>query len=36
MNDIIQIQNYYKGPGTIINYTRAIYNYIVIMIVHYN
>lgn len=36
MYDIINIKNVYKSPGTIVNYTRAIFNYIIFMIAHYN
>ncbi|MDE7346903.1 MAG: hypothetical protein K2N48_09235 [Muribaculaceae bacterium] len=36
MLDIVQIQKLYQRPGTISNYTRAVYNYIVFMIASYN
>lgn len=36
MNDIIQIRESYSREATIINYTRAIYNYFILMIKHYN
>lgn len=36
MNKIIKIKNYYKGSTTISCYSRAIFNYIVFMINHYN
>jgi hypothetical protein len=36
MNDIINIRQFYSREATIISYTRAIYNYMVFMINHYN
>lgn len=36
MNDIINIQQFYNRTATIIAYTRAIFNYIIFMINHYN
>ena len=36
MNDIINIRSMYGREATIINYTRAIYNYFVLMIKYYN
>lgn len=36
MNDIINIKQFYSSPGTIINYTRAIFNYMIIMINYYS
>lgn len=36
MNDIINIRKTYNREATIISYTRAIYNYIIFMINHYN
>lgn len=36
MNDIIGIKNVYSSSGTIANYTRAVYNYMIFMIAHYN
>lgn len=36
MNDIIGIQNLYKREGTRIVYTRAIFNYFILMINYYN
>ena len=36
MDDIINISQYYNRPGTKINYTRAIFNYIILMINYYN
>ena len=36
MNDIINIRNMYGREATIISYTRAIYNYFVLMIKYYN
>lgn len=36
MNDIINIRQYYNREATIISYTRAIFNYIIFMINHYN
>jgi hypothetical protein len=32
MNDIINIKEFYNRPATIISYTRAIFNYMVMMI----
>lgn len=32
MFEIINIKNYYQNQGTIINYTRAIFNYMIMMI----
>lgn len=32
MFEIIKINNYYQNKGTVINYTRAIFNYMIIMI----
>ena len=36
MNSIIVIRNYYQHDGTVIAYTRAIWNYMIIMIRYYN
>lgn len=36
MNEIIEIRKVYSSEGTIINYTRAIFNYMILMINHYN
>lgn len=36
MNDIIKIKDNYSSPGTIINYTRAIFNYMIFVIAYYN
>jgi hypothetical protein len=36
MYDIINITNYYQNQGTIINYTRGIFNYMIMMINHHN
>lgn len=36
MDNIIEISKYYTRPGTISAYTRAVYNYVVLMIMHYN
>lgn len=36
INDIIDIKKYFKGSTTISNYSRGIFNYIVLMINHYN
>lgn len=36
MLEIINIGNYYQNNGTIINYTRAIFNYMIMMINHHN
>lgn len=36
MFNIIDIKQYYQREGTIINYTRAIFNYLIFMINHYN
>lgn len=36
MIDIINIDQYYSRTATIISYTRAIFNYMVLMINHYN
>lgn len=36
MNDIIDIRSSYSSEGTIISYTRAIFNYIIFMIYSYN
>lgn len=36
MDDIIGIKDVYSSSGTIINYTRSIYNYMIFMIAHYN
>lgn len=36
MFDIINIQEIYHREATIINYTRAIYNYVILMINYYN
>ena len=36
MHDIIHITNYYQREGTIVNYTRAIFDYMVFMIRHHN
>lgn len=36
MYDIINIRNLYQREATIINYTRAIFNYIILMINYYN
>jgi len=36
MNDIINIRQFYNREATIISYTRAIFDYIILMINHYN
>ena len=36
MFTIINIRQYYQRDGTIINYTRGIFNYIIFMINYYN
>ena len=36
VNEIIDIRKYFKGSTTISNYSRGIFNYIVMMINHYN
>ena len=36
MFDIIDIRKSYSNEGTIISYTRAVFNYVILMIVHYN
>lgn len=36
MNDILEIRKQYSSEGTIISYTRAIFNYIIFMIQYYN
>lgn len=36
MFNIINIRNYYQREGTVINYTRAIFNYMIFMIAYYN
>ena len=36
MFEIVNIENYYQNKGTIINYTRAIFNYFIMMINHHN
>jgi len=36
MNDIINIRNYYQREATVIAYTRAVFNYIILMINYYN
>lgn len=36
MNDIINIKQFYTREGTTINYTRAIFNYVILMINYYN
>ena len=36
MNDIIDIRSQYKREATIIAYTKAIFNYIILMIKYYN
>lgn len=36
MNTIINISNAYSSQGTIANYSRAVYNYMILMIAHYN
>ena len=36
MDDIISITKFYQNKGTIINYTRAIFNYMIMMINHHN
>lgn len=36
MFEIVNIENYYQNRGTIINYTRAIFNYFIMMINHHN
>lgn len=36
MDDIIKITKFYQNKGTIINYTRAIFNYMIMMINHHN
>lgn len=36
MDDIINISKFYQNKGTIINYTRAIFNYMIMMINHHN
>ena len=32
MFDIINIKSYYQNQGTIINYTRAVFNYMIMII----
>lgn len=36
MDEIITITKFYQNKGTIINYTRAIFNYMIMMINHHN
>lgn len=36
MDDIINIRQFYSNSGTIIGYTRAIFNYMILMINYYN
>lgn len=36
MEDVINIRQFYSNSGTIIGYTRAIFNYIILMINYYN
>lgn len=36
MENIINIRQYYKREATVVNYTRAIFNYMIFMIKHYN
>ena len=36
MYQIVNIENYYQNKGTIINFTRAIFNYMIMMINHHN
>lgn len=36
MNDVIEIRKYYSREATVISYTRAIYNYFILMINYYN
>lgn len=36
MNDIIGISKMYNSAGTIANYQRAVYNYMIFIIAHYN
>jgi len=36
MFDIVKIDSYYKNAGTISNYTRAIFNYLILIIQYYN
>ena len=36
MFNIINIKSYYQNQGTIINYTRAVFNYMIMMINHHN
>lgn len=36
MFEVINIENYYQNKGTITNYTRAIFNYMIFMINHHN
>ena len=36
MNDIINIRQFYNRDATVIAYTKAIFNYIVLMIMYYN
>ena len=36
MNDIINITKFYQNKGTIINYTRGVFNYTIMMINHHN
>lgn len=36
IHDIINIKQYYQREGTWINYTRAIFNYVILMINYYN
>ncbi len=36
MYDIINIRQFYKSEGTISNYNRAVFNYMIFMINHYN
>lgn len=35
MNDIVHINDLYKSPNTIINYHRAVFNYVILMINYY-
>lgn len=36
MDDVINIRQFYTNSGTIIGYTRAIFNYMILMINYYN
>lgn len=36
MYDIIDLRQFYKSDGTISNYNRAVFNYMIFMINHYN